>query len=226
MASQELGWNFRPRLWIAVATTILTCIVSLLASINLYLLEDGNPLTQAAYSASPLVRFSYDGVYLSALVACVTVCAIIGYAITRADAPVVFGLILVSLLIILGGFGGLLVRYPVTFLVFFLLFVGLSVLSLLAGRTVATRSGRYLERRSAAIIGACFGAFLVLLVNAVAQVLHTLALNPVSHALFMQGQIGETHFNSLLIGMLIEVLLLIICALSLWFALRSPARLS
>src|SRR6185437_12616996 len=115
MASQELAWNFRPRLWIAVAATILTCTVSLLASINLYLLEDGNPLTQTAYSASPLVRFSYDGVYLSALVACVAVCAIVGYAITRTGTSVIIGLILVSLLIILGGFGGLLLRYHVTF---------------------------------------------------------------------------------------------------------------
>jgi hypothetical protein len=224
MASQELAWNFRPRLWIAVAATIITFIVSLLASINLYLLEDSNPLTQAAYIASPLVRFSYDGVYLSALVTCVAVCAIVGYAIARSDTSVVIGVILVSLLIIFGGFGGLLVRYPVTFLIFFLVFMGLALLSLLSGRVVATRSGRYLGQRSAAIIGACIGAFVVLLVNAVALVAHTLALNPVSHALFMQGQIGETHFNSLVIGMAIEVLLLIICALSIWFALRSPAR--
>src|ERR1700730_5896731 len=158
MASQELSWNFRPRLWIAVATTILTCIVSLLASINLYLLEDGNPLTQAAYSASPLVRFSYDGVYLSALVACVAVCAIVGYAIARSDTSVVIGVILVSLLIIFGGFGGLLVRYPVTFLIFFLVFMSLALLSLLSGRVVAARSGRNPGQRSAAILGACFGA--------------------------------------------------------------------
>ena len=224
MASQGVAQNYRPRLWIAVATTLITFAVSLLASINLYLLEDGNPLTQAAYSASPLVRFSYDGVYLSALVACVAVCAIVGYIITRTDTSVIIGLLLVSLLIIFGGFGGLLVRYPLTFLLFFLAFIGLVLLSLLAGRVVAARSGRYLGQRSAAIVGACLGAFVVLLVNAVALVLHTLALNPVSHALFMQGQIGETHFNSLIIGMGIEVLLLIICGLSIVFALRSPAR--
>ncbi|HJT54871.1 MAG TPA: hypothetical protein VJ761_00140 [Ktedonobacteraceae bacterium] len=225
MASQGLSQNYRPRLWIAVAATLITFIISVLASINLYLLEDGNPLTQAAYSASPLVRFSYDGVYLSALVACVAVCAIVGYIITRADTSVIIGLLLVSLLIIFGGFGGLLVRYPLTFLIFFLAFIGLILLSLLAGRVVAARSGRYLGQRSAAIVGACFGAFIVLLVNGVSLVLHTLALNPVSHTLFMQGQIGETHFNSLIIGMGIEVLLLLICGLSNLFALRSPAQL-
>lgn len=225
MASSGIAQNYRPRLWIAVAATLVTFIISLLASINLYLLEDGNPLTQAAYSASSLVRFSYDGVYLSALVASVAVCAIVAYAVTRASTSVIIGLLLVSLLIIFGGFGGLLIRYPLTFLVFLLAFIGLILLSLLVGPLVAARAGRYLGQRSAAIVGACFGAFIVLLVNGVSLVLHTLALNPVSHALFMQGQIGETHFNSLVIGMGIEVLLLIICGLSIVFALRPPARL-
>ena len=226
MASQRLDQNYRPRLWIAITATIIAFVVSLLASLNLYLLEDANPLTQAAYSASPLVRFSYDGVYLSALVACVAICAIVGSAIVRADTSVIIGLILVTLLIIFAGFGGLLVRYPATFLIFFLVFVGLALLSFLVGRAVAARAGRYLGQKSASIIGACVSAFFVLLVNAIALVLHTLALNPISHALFMQGQIGETHFNSLIIGMGVEVLLMIICALSILFALRSPARLS
>ncbi|HLG77841.1 MAG TPA: hypothetical protein VFA09_01625 [Ktedonobacteraceae bacterium] len=225
MASQGLTQNVRPRLWIAVAATIITFIVSLLVSISLYLLEDGNPLTQAAYSASPLVRFSYDAVYLSALVACVAVCAIVGYAITRSTPSVVFGLILISLLIIFGGFGGLLVRYPATFLVFFIAFAGLLLLSLVAGRMVAGLSTRYLGQRTAAIVGACLGAFIVMLVNAIALVLHTMALNPASHALFMQGQIGETHYNSLIIGMAIEVVLVLFCGLSIWFVLRSPGRL-
>ncbi len=226
MASQGLTQNFRPRLWLAVAATIITFIVSLLASINLYLLEDSNPLTQAAYSASPLVRLSYDGVYLSALVACVAICAIVGYAVTHSNTSVLIGQILVTLLIIFGGVGGLLVRYPATFLGFFIIFVGLMLLSLLSGRAVASRSSRYLGQKTTAILGACFGTFIVLLANAVTLVLHTLALNPVSHALFMQGQIGETHFNSLVIGMVIEVLLTLICALSIWLAFRSPARLS
>lgn len=226
MASHRIARNFQPRLWIAVAATVIAFVVSLLASLNLYLLEDGNPLTQAAYGASPLVRFSYDGVYLSALVAGVAVCAIVAYTVTQADTPVVVSLILVALFISFAGFGGLLVRYPTTFLVFFLAFIVLVLLSLLLGRAVAARSSRYLGQRSAAIIGACAGTAIVLLVNAVALVLHTLALNPVSHALFMQGQIGETHLNSLLIAMGIEVLMLIICTLCTWFALRSRSRSS
>src|SRR5262245_26895474 len=61
----------RPAVVIAAVTTCITFLVTLLASINLYLLEDNNPLTDAAYAASPLLRLSYDGAYLSALVAAV-----------------------------------------------------------------------------------------------------------------------------------------------------------
>ncbi|HLQ29171.1 MAG TPA: hypothetical protein VK140_08045 [Ktedonobacteraceae bacterium] len=229
MASYRLSQSFQPRLWIAVAATGIAFVVALLASLNLYLLEDSNPLTQAAYSASPVLRFSYDGVYLSALVAALAVCAIIGYAITRASTPVFAGLMIVTLIVILGGFGGLLVRYPVNFLAFLLAFVALTLVSLLVGRAIATRSTRRLgERgeRAAAIVGACASAGMALLVNVVALVTHTLLLNPVSHALFMQGQIGETHFSSLLIAMGLELLTMLIYALSIGFALRSPSRSS
>src|SRR5581483_5122575 len=47
----------RPAVVIAAVTTCITFVVALLASINLYLLEDSNPLTNAAYAASPLLRF-------------------------------------------------------------------------------------------------------------------------------------------------------------------------
>jgi hypothetical protein len=56
--------TFLPRFWIAPAATIIALVASLVTSLNLYLLEDDNPLTQAAFSASPLLRLSYDGVYI------------------------------------------------------------------------------------------------------------------------------------------------------------------
>ncbi len=143
--------NFPPRLWIALAATVIAFVVSLLASLNLYLLEDNNPLMQAAYSASPVLRFSYDGIYLSALVASVAVCAIVGYIIARTDVPMVIGLIFVALLVAFAGFGGLLIRHPTTFLVLFLVFVALALDSLLSGRAVAARSGNLLGQRPAAI---------------------------------------------------------------------------
>lgn len=85
MATYRQINHLSPRLWIALAATLFAGLIAILASLNLYLLEDDNPLTTAAYSASPLLRFSYDGAYLSALVAVVTICALVTYALVRTD---------------------------------------------------------------------------------------------------------------------------------------------
>ncbi len=214
------------RLWIALTATILAFIVSLVASLNLYLIEDPSPLTQIAYEASPLLRFSYDGIYLSALAAGVTVCAIVGYALVQRGAFVLPGLIVVALLVAFGGFGGLLVHHAIIFLVDCIVFLALALLGLLVGRGVATRTMRWLGQRPAGMLGACVSVCCVLLINVMALILHTLLLNPVSHALYMQGQIGGTHFNFSLIAMGLSFLTLITCAVSLGCALRVPSQQS
>ncbi len=218
--------NSRLRLWVALATTILAFVVSLLASINLYLIEDTNRLTQAAYSTSPLLRFSYDGIYLSALVAGVAICAVIGYALVQRTVSVVIALIVVTLLFAFGGFGGLLVRQPATFLVFLAIFLALTLISFLLGRRATTRASRFLGQRAAAVLGACASVGSLLLLNVIALVLHTLLLNVVSHTLYMQGQIGGTHLNFSLIAMSVAFLTLIICVVSLGRVLRFPFRQS
>ncbi len=204
---------FPLRLRVALTATLIAFAVSLVASLHLYLLEDASPLTQAAYTASPLLRFSYDGIYLTALVASVAVCAIVGYALVQRF--VIIGLIIVALLVAFGGFGGLLVRHPATFLVLFAIFLALILISFMIGRAVATRTGRLLGKRSAQVLGACMSVGSVLLVNVVVLVLHTIILNPVSHALYMQGQIDGTHFNFTLIVMVVAFLTMIACAMSL-----------
>ncbi|GHO57541.1 hypothetical protein KSB_60160 [Ktedonobacter robiniae] len=68
--------------------------------------------------------------------------------------------------------------------------------------------------------------FLVDLIVFLALVLHTLLLNPVSHALYMQGQIGGTHFNFSLIAMGLALFTLMACALSLGYVLRLPSQQS
>ena len=212
--------NFPPRLWVALAVTLLAFVVSLVASLHLYLLEDASSLTQAVYAASPLLRFSYDGIYLSALVAGVAVCAIVGYALVQRAVLVVAGLIVVALLVAFGGFGGLLFRHFATFLVFFAIFLALTLISVLIGRAVTTRVGRFLGQRPAAILGACVGVGSVLLVNVALLVLHTLILNLVSHALYMQGQIDGTHLNFSLIAMGFAFLTMIACAVSIGHSFR------
>jgi hypothetical protein len=207
-------------IWLAAWATLVAVTVSVAASLMLYVLEDGNPLTDAAYRASPLLRFSYDGAYLAALVAGVAGCAIVLYAAlpARVATGVAAGL---AALVALGGFGGLLVRFPRSGLALIGSFAGLALLCLLAGwgvtRWLAPRRGP----RAAALIGACAGAGVALALDAAALIAHTLAINPISHALYMQGQINETHFNALLIGMVAQALMVALCVLLLVVALRS-----
>lgn len=218
--------NFPLRLRVAIAATLLAFMVSLVASINLYLIEDASPLTQAAYIASPLLHLSYDGIYLSALAAGVAVCSIVAYTLVQRVVLVVASLIVVTFLVALAGFGGLLVRNHTTFLALFTFFFALILISFLIGRAVATRAGQHLSQRSAAVLGACASVGSVLLVNVAALVLHTLTLNPVSHALYMQGQIGTTHLNFTLIAISFALLTMIACAVSLGRAIRLPSHQS
>ncbi|HEY0752399.1 MAG TPA: hypothetical protein VGD98_00350 [Ktedonobacteraceae bacterium] len=224
MATNTSTRLFPLRLWWALSATLLAFMVSLIASFNLYQLEDSSSLTTTAYSASPLLRFSYDAIYLSALTAGIAVCALVGYALINRERLVLAGSGGIALLVLLGGFGGLLVRQPVTFLALAVAFCLLLLLSFLGGRAVAVRAGRRLSTRAAAVLGACVSAGILLLINGASLVLHTLLLNPVSHNLYMQGQITGTHLNFSLIAMGLATLTLLACMLSLGLALRLPAR--
>ncbi|GLV59323.1 hypothetical protein KDH_61500 [Dictyobacter sp. S3.2.2.5] len=216
--------HFPRRLWIALTTTIIAFAVSLVASLNLYLIEDSSPLTQAAYSASTLLRVSYDGIYVSALASGVAMCAIAGYALLQRTMPVMIGLALVGLVVVLGGFGGLIVRHPTSFLFLFAAFVVLTLVSLLVGRGAATRTEPVLGRRAALILGACVSVGSLLFVNVVSQIVHILLLNPVSHPLYMQGMITGTHINFSLAAMGIALVTLLACAVSLSNAFRAPSQ--
>jgi len=221
-ASAERISLMRPTVVLAAVMTGVAGVIAVLASLNLYLLEDGNPLTSAAYRASSLLGASYDVAYLSALVAGVGVCAIVVYAVVGPSRAATVSLGTLAVFVAFAGFGGLLVRAPLTFAALGFGFACLTLASFFVGRRVATR----LRRRSgarAAVIGACVGCGGALLVNTVALTLHTLALNPISHPLYMQGQIPGTHLNALLIGLALALLTLALYALSLLAALRPRA---
>jgi hypothetical protein len=215
----------RASLGIPVVATALAVLVAVAVSLNLYLLEDGNPLTAPAYAASPLLRFSYDAAYLSALAAGVGLSAVLVAAIFRLSGGTLTAVTAgIALVVALGGFGGLLVRQPLAFLGLFLAYGLALVLGYLLGqRILAGRMRARLGAETATILGACLGVVVALVVNLVALVVHTVALNPVSHPLFMQGLIGETHFSSLLIGMGLELLTFVVCALSVAVAVRRAA---
>jgi hypothetical protein len=224
VSSMTLSSNaerFPLRLKAALAATLIAFSVCLVASINLYLIEDSSSLAAAAYSTSSVLRLSYDGVYLSALAAGVAVAALIAYTLAPHQRVITASLIVVALLVALGGFGGLLVRHPATFLVFLAVFLTITLVSFSLGRLVAVRSGGAMGLRPAAVLGACVSAGILLAVNVAALVLHTLSLNPVSHALYMQGRIGQTPFNLTLLAMLLALASLVACASCLVWALRS-----
>ncbi|HET8840517.1 MAG TPA: hypothetical protein VFN35_03580 [Ktedonobacteraceae bacterium] len=211
------------RLKLALTTTLIAFVVSLIASLNLSMIEDTSPLTRAAYSASVLLRLSYDGVYLTALAAGASVCAIVGFALVQRRLFVSIGVGMVTLLVALGGFGGLLVHQALTFLVFLLVFLALTVGGLLLGRAVSNNAIHTLGPRPAAVLGACVSTGCIVLINVLALVLHTLVLNPVSHELYMQGQIGGTSLNFSLVAMVVAFLTLIVCIICLGRALRLPS---
>jgi hypothetical protein len=209
--------------WLALGMTLMAVVVSVGASLDLYLLEDNNPLTGAAYSALSLLRYSYTAAYIAALVAGVAGVAVVAYALAPARAALwlVLGL---AVFVALGGFGGLLVRHPLTGLALIGAFAVLCALCLSIGWRVARALMSQTSEQAAAIIGACAGAGIALLVDAAALITHTLALNPVSHALYMQFRIGDTPYNAALIGMVAQALLVVCCALSLAVALWSASR--
>jgi hypothetical protein len=213
--------RFPLRLKAALAATIVAFFVSLVASINLYLLEDSSSLTAAAYNASALLRITYDGIYLSALAAGVAIVALPAYAFlsTRRLSSAI--LVVATLLVALGGFGGLLWRHPATFLMYLVVFLALTSGSILLGRLVEALLRVSAGKRSAAVLGACVSAGSLLAINVAALVLHTLSLNPVSHALYMEGRIGETPFNLTLLGMVLALVAFAACVASLLWALRS-----
>jgi hypothetical protein len=213
-AMRTVSWVAR----LAAGATLLAVAVSVVASANLYALEDNNPLTVAAYGASPLLRLSYDGAYLAALAAGVMGVTIGLHALLPARIALTTALGLAAL-VALGGFGGLLIRYPLSGLALIGGFGGLVALGLLTGRAVTQRLAGRMSARASALVGACAGAGIALALDAAALIAHTLALNPISHALYMQGQISGSHYNALLLGMTAQTLTAALCALLLAVAL-------
>ncbi len=213
---RSVSWG----VWIAVGETLLAVAVSVVASANLYLLEDNNPLTPVAYGASPLLRFSYNGAYLTALAAAVAGAALIAYA-TLPARRATGGALALAGLVALGGFSGLLARHPLSGLTLIGAFVGIVALCLLVGWAMARSLAGRMSARAAALVGACAGAGVALALDAAALIVHTIALNPASHALYMQGRIGQTPYNALLIGMGAQALMVALCGLLLAAALWS-----
>jgi hypothetical protein len=194
-----------------VAAAILAGLVAVFASLSLYLLEDNNPLTTPAYAASSLLRYSYDIAYVSALLVGVLLAGVFLTLLRLGPRTVVVATLVLALLVAFAGFGGLLTRQPVAFGALFAVYTCLLLLSLFVGYGVVATRAAVRPSILGATVGACVAVIMGILVNAAAVVIHTLALNPVSQALFLQGQIGDTRLSALRIGMGLEALSLLVC---------------
>src|SRR5262249_36485035 len=93
-------------LWPATLAVCAATLVAAAASPDYYLIEDGSPLTPAAYAASALLRVSYDAIYATALAAGVAALLVFARAAaSRAAAPAALDLLALplALLLALGG---------------------------------------------------------------------------------------------------------------------------
>lgn len=212
--------------FISAALTGVAFVVSLLASLNLYLLEDHSPLTLAAYRSAPLLRVSYDASYVSALVAGVMVFALLARLFAPIGMSPLAAVGALALFLVLGGFGGLLLRAPLSFLALFAGFCALTLLCLFVAERTAMRLRSTTSNRVAALIGSCAGVVVALFVNVVALVPHTVFLNHINYALYMQGQIPGAHLNALMLGVALQLPFVSALGLSLLVALRLSRRVS
>lgn len=216
--------TMRPVVIISAALAGVAFVVTLLASLNLYLLEDHSPLTVAAYRSAPLLRVSYDATYVSALVAGVMVVALVVRLFAPTGWAALAAIGALAVVVALGGFGGLLVRAPLSFLALFVGYCALTLLCLFVSERTAMRLRDVSSDRTSAVVGSCAGIVVALLVNVVALAPHTVFLNPVNHALYMQGQIPGTHLNALLLGAALQLPLVVALGLSLLVALHLSRR--
>lgn len=182
------------RLWAAALALCAAALVAIVASADYYLIEDASPLTDAAYAAQPLLRFSFDAIYATALAAGVAaVLVVTRAALARTGslalaAPQLDLLALpLALLLVLGGFGGLAIRQPSTFLILAALLLAVVGVLMLLARAVARRlraAGH--PAGEAAALGACIAALALLALNLAGAGLHTVALAATAPALYRQ----------------------------------------
>lgn len=208
------------RLWPAALAVCAAALVAIVASADYYLIEDASPLTPAAYATYPLLRFSFDTIYATALAAGIAALLVLTRAaLARTESPGTVAPQLdllalpLALLLALGGFGGLAIRQPGAFL-----FLAALLLATVAGLVLVARAtARRLRAvgrpaRDAAALGACIAALALLALNLIIAGLHTVALAATAPALYRQTlhALGpHAHLSELALGNAVTALALL-----------------
>ena len=154
-----------------MAGVLAAALVAFLGGLDVYLYEDGSPLTHAAYRAAPFLDLSFSLIYVTALaigVASVVLIARLALAASGSAHPGAGDLAALPL-IIFGAplaFWGIALRQPGAFLALVLILAGGVALMLLVTRLAVARLLRMaVAHPTAATLGACVGLVTLLLVD-------------------------------------------------------------
>ena len=176
------------RLLPAAVALALAFVAAFVGSLDVYMIEDDNPLGRAAHASNLALSLTYEAVYVTALAALVVVgAAVLRLLLARLGQSEAVDLRLmvpvVAMLVALGAFWGLVYKHPLGFL----MVVGSFALLIAGALFVGPKLARWLGRGSkehAIALGPAVGALLALGVNVASLIAHMLLLTSTSRALY------------------------------------------
>lgn len=225
--------------WSAFGMTLLAVIVSVGVSLDLYLFEDDTALVLFSHNflsndlVAQLLRYSYDTAYIAALAAGVV--GVVAVASTFVPQRIAFWMTIgLAAIVAVGGFGGLIARYPLNGVETVGGFAALIALCLITRWLVARAIGARWSAQVSAGVSACAGALVALIVETVALVTHTFMLHFVTtlsvsvlygphDTLITQGTIANGSAAEIInqtIGTSIQAVVVGVCVTLLVLALR------
>lgn len=179
------------RVPLATLAVLGASLVVFFNGVDVYLIEDGNPLARLAYRAAPALNTSFAAIYTTALgVGVLAIVAAGRFVVARWGmtsmshaAPLVALVVAVAAL---AGLWGLAIRHPVTFV---LLVAGLAAfvtVALVMGRAIVTWWSHGAATGSAAegVLAVCAAAVLGMSVNVAVSIAHTVIMRIAASALY------------------------------------------
>lgn len=194
------------RVWLTVTGTLAAALVAFLGGLDVYLYEDGSPLTHAAYRSTPFLDLSFSLIYVTALAIGVAAAVLLARLTLVASGSAHSGAgDLVALPLIIFGaplaFWGIALRQPGAFLALALLLAGGAGVMLLVTRIAVTRLRRMAVAQPAAeVLGACAGLVTLLLVDGGLALSHLLMMRAVSPGLYATTLLGGSSVSELAVA--------------------------
>lgn len=230
MATQSMASQLPRRVWFTVAGTLAAALVAFLGGLDVYLYEDGSPLTHAAYRAAPFLDLSFSLIYVTALaigIASVVLIARLALAASGSAHPGASDLAAAPL-IIFGAplaFWGIALRQPGAFLALVLILAGGVALMLLVTRLAVARLLRMaVAQPAAATLGACVGLVTLLLVDGGLALAHLLVLRVAGPELYATTLVGGSGISELAVACALVALLTCLAGIQVVRSSMNAAR--